>query len=131
MQQLQVPVNNNSNNNNKAQLRLTLADFSGNLSEAKTWYHKFTLLVSKYEWHNAKKCLQLSFHLSYSGGIWFSSLSTKDTGDWAKLKAAFEKQFLNTEPTLVTDSNSNLVCFNHTLKPSMNIIHLFYLWVQL
>ena len=101
MQQLQVPENNNNNNNNKAQLRLTLADFSGNLSEAKTWYRKFTLLASKYEWDKAEKCLQLSFHLSDLAGVWFSSLSTDD---WARLKAAFEKQFLNTEPTLVTES---------------------------
>ena len=64
MQQLQVPENNNNNNNNMAQLRLTLADFSGNLSEAKTWYRKFTLLATKYGWANAEKCLQLSFHLS-------------------------------------------------------------------
>ena len=113
MQQLQVPVNNNNNNNNKAQLRLTLADFSSNLSEAKTWYRKFTLLVSKYEWHNAKKCLQLSFHPSDSVGVWFSSIYT---GDWAKLKAAFEKQFLNTEPTLVTDSKLQSGVFQPHIK---------------
>ena len=101
MQQLQVPENNNNNNNNMSQLRLTLADFSGNLSEAKTWYRKFTLLAWKYEWDNAEKCLQLSFHLSDLAGVWFSSLSTDN---WARLKAAFEKQFLNTEPTLVTKS---------------------------
>ena len=84
--------------------RLHLSDFSGEAIAAKPWYMKFNLLATKYEWDDAEKCLQLGFHLSGNAAIWFSSLQEDDAKTWNTLKSAFEKQFLDNEPSLVTES---------------------------
>ena len=97
-----------ANLNMSQALRLTLPDFNGSISDTKAWYRKFSLLATKYWWDNVVKCLHMSFYLADLAGVWFSSLSEDDAKDWTKLKAALEKHFLNTEPTLVTESKLQL-----------------------
>ena len=89
---------------NMAKCRSHLPDFTGSASESKVWYKKFNLLATKHKWEDDEKCVQLGLSMTESAGNWFATLSDEVASKWDKLRPAFEKHFLNTEPPLVLES---------------------------
>lgn len=93
-----------------ANFGLRLPEFRGQGDDAELFLRKLDLLATKYRWEDQEKCFQLTFNLTGRAGSWYATLPDATQRNWVALKAAFESQFLNAEPKLITESKLNSRC---------------------
>ena len=85
--------------------RFKLKDFKGEKDDTtSSWLRKFNKEATGQDWRDAQKCKNLDLYMDDAADSWFSTLPAAKQNNWDQLEEAFDEQFIEFEPAMVTES---------------------------